>query len=125
MEEILYNTEETKLMTLDEAIKHCNEAASACCESDYSIKQLLEQMPNWLKELRRFIDYANQIKQLGIQNKHLCARGSELEWLKHNTEISNNEYLERICEINTDLLENELTISKLTSEMISLETPNQ
>lgn len=125
MEEILYNTEEAKLMTLDEAIKHCNGAASACDKSDSSAKQLLEQMADWLEELRRFKNYANQIKQLGIQNKHLCTRGSELKWLKHNTEISNNEYLERICEINTNLLENELTISKLTSEMISLETPNQ
>lgn len=102
-----------------------NYVKPTCGESEYSIKQFLKQMSNWLEELKKFRNYANQIKQLGIQNKNLCIKGSELKWLKHNTEISNDEYLERICEVNSNLLENELTISKLTSEMISLdETTN-
>lgn len=121
MEETLYNTAPTTLMTLGEAIKHCNGAASACGESEYSAKQLLEQMANWLEELKKFRSYANQIKQLGIQNENLCIKGAELKWLMHNTEIPKDEYLNRICEVNTNLLENELTIYKLTSEMISLD----
>lgn len=44
-------------MTLDEAIKHCNGAASRCDESESSAKQLLEQMASWLKELRFFRDW--------------------------------------------------------------------
>jgi hypothetical protein len=44
-------------MTLDEAIKHCNGAASRCDESESSAKQLLEQMASWLEELRFFRDW--------------------------------------------------------------------
>ena len=44
-------------MTLDEAIKHCNGAASRCDESESSAKQLLEQMASWLKEVRFFRDW--------------------------------------------------------------------
>ena len=70
-------------------------------------------------------EYAEQIELLRIQNKTLCIKASELEWLKHNAEISDEEYLKRVCEVNTNLFDNELTICNLTSEMVSLETSNQ
>ena len=44
-------------MTLEEAIKHCKGAASRCDESESSAKQLLEQMANWLEELKFFRDW--------------------------------------------------------------------
>lgn len=107
------------ITSLEEAIQHCEEVAykqflNGCSECGDEHLTLAK----WLKELNRFKEYVNQIKQLGTLNKNLCIKGSELEWLKHNAEISDDEYLKRICEINVDLIENEVTIGNLISEMI-------
>ena len=109
------------ITTLDEAIQHCEEIANkqfseGCseCGNEHLI------LANWLKRLNRFENYANQIKQLSTLNKNLYIKASELEWLVSNIEISKSEYLERICEINISLLENEATIGNLVFEMIGL-----
>lgn len=42
-------------MTLDEAIKHCNEVASTCSETECSNDH--KQLANWLEELKFFRDW--------------------------------------------------------------------
>lgn len=71
-------------------------------------------------------EYTEQIELLRILNKNLCIKASELNWLKHNTEISENEYIKRMSKLYSNLRDNESTLCYLTftSEIVSLETSN-